>query len=464
MALDLLAIARTLIATDSRSSVTDRPIVDVLLPVCAAAGLQTSLQEEHRDGVSQFNLLATRPGRADLAPLLLNTHLDTVPPGDPALWSECEGWPLSLTQKNGLLYGLGTADVKLDFACKLLALERLRSEPLERTVTLAGTYGEETGRWGAHLLARGLHPMPAMALVGEPTMLRPCSAHKGYLEIRVTATQRGRSPAPARCWRLRFGGVAAHSSQPHKGRSANDACLEAVARLDVASAVQVLSVSGGDLVNRVSTQAEALVAGAERPLVPEAAIEPVAMPVAATCSPELTTLLIAVHHSTAELEKDLRHHGMKGFDPPWSTVNNGLVRLGDGSLSHVIDVRRLPGQAPEEAIAAHLARVRDAAAACGCAAHVVTALDSPPFHAREASRTQAALERALQAHRMSTLPELKSGTTEASVYSALGVDTVVFGPGQASGNIHRPNEHVPLTDLHAAIDVYTAVIRDLCST
>jgi len=171
-----------------------------------------------------------------------------------------------------------------------------------------------------------------------------------------------------------------------------------------------------------------------------------------------------VHHSTAELEKDLRHHGMKGFDPPWSTVNNGLVRLGDGSLSHVIDVRRLPGQAPEEAIAAHLARVRDAAAACGCAAHVVTALDSPPFHAREASRTQAALERALQAHRMSTLPELKSGTTEASVYSALGVDTVVFGPGQASGNIHRPNEHVPLTDLHAAIDVYTAVIRDLCST
>ena len=64
---------------------------------------------------------------------------------------------------------------------------------------------------------------------------------------------------------------------------------------------------------------------------------------------------------------------------------------------------------------------------------------------------------------MSTLPELKSGTTEASVFAARGIDTVVFGPGRAGGNIHRPNEHVPLADLHAAIDVYTAVVKELCS-
>lgn len=464
MALDLLAIARRLIATDSRSSVTDRPVVDVLVPVCAAAGLQTSLQEEHRDGVAQFDLLATRPGASDLAPLLLNTHLDTVPPGDPALWTECEGRPLSLTQRNGLLYGLGTADVKLDFVCKLLALERLRSEPLERTVILAGTYGEETGRWGAHLLARGLHPLPAMALVGEPTMLHPCPAHKGYMEIRVTATQRGRSPAPAPCWRLRFDGVAAHSSQPHKGRSANDACLAAVAELAVAADVEVLSVIGGDLVNRVSTQAEAIVAAAERPAVAAAIVEPVEPPMGATWSPELVRLLAAVHDSTAKLSEDLRHPVVEGFDPPWSSVNNGLVGLGEGSLSHLIDVRRLPGQAPEEAIAAHVERLRAAAAACGCEAHVATALDSPPFHAAAASRALAALERALQAHGMSTQPEMKSGTTEASVYAALGIDTVVFGPGQASGNIHRPNERVPLADLHAAIDVYAAVVKELCSS
>ena len=463
MALDLLAIARLLIATDSRSSVTDRPLVDVLLPLCTAAGLQATLQEESRDGVPQFDLLAIRPGASDLAPLLLNSHLDTVPPGDPALWTECGGRPLSLTQRNGCLYGLGTADVKLDFVCKLLALERLRGERLERTVILAGTYGEETGRWGAHLLARGLRPLPAMALVGEPTMLRPCPAHKGYLEIRVTASDAGRSPGRAPCWRLSFAGEAAHSSQPHRGRSANDACLAAVAALARAADVEVLDVIGGDLVNRVSTQAQAIVAAAERPAVAAALVEPVELPSAATWSPDLTTLLTAVHGSTVKLVEDLRHHVVEGFDPPWSTANNGLVRLGGGSLSHVIDVRRLSGQGPEEAIAAHLERLRMAVAACGCEAHVATALDSPPFHAAAASRTLAALAHVLRARGLNTLPELKSGTTEASVYAALGIDTVVFGPGQASGNIHRPNEHVPLAHLHAAIDVYSAVVRELCS-
>ena len=463
MALDLLAIARALIATDSRSSVSDRPLVDVLMPLCAAAGLQASLLEESRDGVAQFDLLATRPGPSDVAPLLLNTHLDTVPAGDPALWTECGGRPLTLTQRKGFLYGLGAADVKLDFACKLLALERLQGEPLERTVILAGTYGEETGRWGARLLARDLRPLPAMALVGEPTMLRPCPTHKGYLEIRVTATDEGRAPAPAPCWRLRFDGVAAHSSQPHKGRSANDACLAAVTGLAGAGRAQLLSVDGGDLVNRVATQTEAIVAASELPAVTAAVVEPVEAPPEATWSPSLMKLLTAVHVSTAKLNEDLRHHVVEGFDPPWSTVNNGLVRLGDGSLSHVIDVRRVPGDAPEEAIAAHVERLRSAVAACGCAAHVTTALDSPPFHASAGSRSRAALERALQAHGMSTLPELKSGTTEASVYAALGVDTIVFGPGQASGNIHRPNEHVPLADLRTAISVYAAVVRELCA-
>jgi acetylornithine deacetylase/succinyl-diaminopimelate desuccinylase-like protein len=50
------------------------------------------------------------------------------------------------------------------------------------------------------------------------------------------------------------------------------------------------------------------------------------------------------------------------------------------------------------------------------------------------------------------------------VYSALGIDTVVFGPGHAAGNIHRPNEHVPLADLYAAIEIYAAAIKELASS
>ena len=50
----------------------------------------------------QVNLVAFVVGtdRA-VTPLLLNTHLDTVPPGDPALWTACGGNPFEASI-NGL--------------------------------------------------------------------------------------------------------------------------------------------------------------------------------------------------------------------------------------------------------------------------------------------------------------------------------------------------------------------------
>ena len=39
--------------------------------------------------------------------------------------------------------------------------------------------------------------------------------------------------------------------------------------------------------------------------------------------------------------------------------------------------------------------------------------------------------------------EMKSGTTEAPVYQEAGMDTIVFGPGQAAGNIHSPTSTCP---------------------
>ena len=426
-----------------------RPLIDLLLPLCDAVGLQTTVYEEARDGVSQFDLVTVRPGVSDLPPILLNTHLDTVPPGDPGLWTECGGQPFRLTERDGILYGLGTADVKLDFACKLLALERLRDEPLARTVILAGTYGEETGRWGAHLLAKTLRPLPAVALVGEPTSLRPCTTHKGYLEVLVSAAGEGRPPRHDSCWRLSFDGVAAHSSQPNKGRSANDACLAALTHFAGRDDMEVLAVEGGDLVNRVSTQAHMIVAADDRPATAGASVEPVERAYGATWSPDLLALLLATHRSTVLLREELRRHVVDGYDPPWSTVNNGLVSLRDGSLSHLVDIRRLPGEGPEVAIAAHLERLRVATHTSDCRADVVSRLESPPLQGADASRVGIALDRALRERGMATEPERKSGTTEASVYSALGIDTLVFGPGHAAGNIHRPNEHVPLADLRA---------------
>ena len=482
MSLDVVAAARELVAIDSRSSLSDRPVVDFLAPLCAEAGLTVTLQEELRDGRRQYNILAWRGEPGDDA-LLLTTHLDTVPPGDPALWTRTGGDPFALTLHEDRLYGLGAADVKIDFLCKLAALERLREEPLQRPVLLAGTYGEETGRWGAKLLVESLRPLPALALVGEPCGLRPTPAHKGYVEFRVTAAAPARPPSPLPLWSLSFTGRAAHSSQPHIGASANDACLDFLSSLASGSpdaqTIEVLAIEGGDLVNKVAASCRLVLCAARRPdvtRVGQVAVE--VSPVAphalgapdasgasaheAHTSPELTAVLTHIRAATHRLDNELRAQVTEGFEPPWSTVNNGLLRLEAGRLEYVIDVRSVPAGRPGALLDEYERQLRESCATSGCAVEIRRLLESPPFLAAPDSATLSALTETLRALGLPTDSELKSGTTEASVYQEAGIDAVVFGPGEATGNIHRPNEHVPLRHLELAVDVYAGVIRRLC--
>ncbi|MBI4422643.1 MAG: M20/M25/M40 family metallo-hydrolase [Elusimicrobia bacterium] len=118
--------------------------------------------------------------------LLLNSHLDTVPPG--------EGWtrpPLGAVVEAGRLYGRGSNDAKGSVAAMLLGAARAyASAPPPGRVCLAFGCEEETSNRGiADLLARV--PQPDAAVVGEPTGLQPAVAQKGLLLLTVTA--KGRS-------------------------------------------------------------------------------------------------------------------------------------------------------------------------------------------------------------------------------------------------------------------------------
>lgn len=512
MTFNILAAARALIALDSRSSVSNLPVVDFLAPLCREAGLQVTVQNETRDGVAQHNLVARRaPGSGD--GLLLATHLDTVPPGDHSLWTATAGDPFSLTEKDGVLYGLGVADVKLDFLCKLAAIERTADEKLRRGVVLAGTYGEETGRFGARLLARSLRPLPTMALVGEPSDLHPVPAHKGYLEIRVKAVDPRPTPvAPGRMWRLRFSGVAAHSSQTDRGVSANDVCIAFLRAMEgfgptagpaarsaggrASDLPAVLSVRGGDAVNKVAARCDMLVAAPSPPAIASAAFrggaprthetpgsgergwsvlveeitgdgghttERGAARAAATWSSPLTAALLAIHDRVETLRGFLLGLPDHSFDPPVSTANNGIVRLEADELLYVADIRLVPSRRAEAAVRRCVDQVRVLLNTIpGIEATVEKALEDPPFATRSDSTLLPTLTGAIAHLGLDPTPRHKSGTTEASVYAAAGMDSVIFGPGRASGNIHRPNENVPVEHLLRAIDVYEEVVRRLC--
>ena len=513
MTFDLMPLARRMIAIDSRSQRSNLELLAFLIPLCLEAGLQTSLQEEDRDGVKQFNLIASR-GPLDGETLLLATHSDTVPPGDASLWTATGGDPFSLTEKDGALHGLGVADVKLDLLCKLLALDSLKGVTLGHNVALVATYGEETGRYGAKLLvkeltAAGVENLPRRIIVGEPTRLRLCAAHKGYLEFRTTAVDPAPRSAPdLPYWKLVFSGVAAHSSQPQHGTSANSACLAGLSYLGVGAAregvahgnatrrsatrgdaagetargqVALISVNGGEVINKVSARCEAVVAAAEPPDVArllksgvlatgaDCLMTPVERPADGLWSPELADRLLALDELTQRLQRKSSRYQVPGFDPPYTTVNDGIVRLSGGHLSYAVDVRCVPGDAPATILDQHEAALRamdgvSAPHAEGIRMQSERVLDSAPFVAKRDSELLAALETVLREKGLPVEREIKSGTTEAAVYSEAGMDAIIFGPGPASGNIHKPNEHVPVADLVAAIEIYRELVLLLCGS
>ncbi|MBO6575137.1 MAG: M20/M25/M40 family metallo-hydrolase [Rhodothermales bacterium] len=132
--------------------------------------------------------------------LLLNSHLDVVPPSDNHPFP-----PFQPTEKDGWLYGRGTVDAKGSVSAMAATLLALQRDGYDRgRVVGAFTACEETG-WPYNGLQQTRPHLPPLsaAIVGEPTDLQPCIAQKGLLILRLDA--RGRS---------------AHAARPHLGDNA----------------------------------------------------------------------------------------------------------------------------------------------------------------------------------------------------------------------------------------------------
>ena len=146
--------------------------------------------------------------------LLLNTHLDVVPPSEGHPYD-----PFEPVVKDGELYGRGSVDAKASGAAMTTALLELARDgwtPAAGRVIVALTTCEESG--GGYNGLEDLRPhLPALSagIVGEPTRLQPCVAQKGLLILKLHAH-----------------GTSAHAGRAHLGDNAISRAARDIQRLD----------------------------------------------------------------------------------------------------------------------------------------------------------------------------------------------------------------------------------------
>lgn len=415
----------------------------------ASLGFDVRRQRKVVRGAAFENVLARR-GRSGQKPLLFNTHLDTVPAGPARFWTSTGGNAWRATKRGGFLYGLGTADVKLNLLCQWEALRQIGPRSFARPLCVVGTFGEEHGLQGVqHLWGSWRGPKPIAALVGEPSEGRLVRRHRSYLvfEWRLPFRALARN-AGWRAYSATLAGKSAHSSTPGLGRNALQMALDFLARLDAEGLEpQLLSLRGGTAQNQVPAEA-VLVFALPQNRKPPSHCRPARAP-SLRCLP-----WPAVLDALSRIARLFPSHSYSS--------NLGLAETDGSGLRLTLDLRS-PPEKTTSAMALRLrAALKAASSGQGFPLRARTVLDNPGLQGRGTFPVKNIVEKALRASGHGVAWREKLTCTEAGVYDRHGVPAVVWGPGVSRGNVHKPNERVALNDLHRAVRFYKKVVEQWC--
>ncbi len=430
-------------------------------------GLEVSYQESRTGETLFMNVIGWIGKGKD--PLLLTTHLDTVAPGDPRLWTKAGGDPWRLTVRGDRWTGLGVADTKLDLLCKLLAVSRLKRSEMKRPVLLAGTFGEESGLRGAARFCQGDLARPKMALVGEPSDLALVTRHKGLAVVEITFRTRGLFRPNSEQWvyEVTFQGQASHSSTPHLGVNAIGLSVRFLQELQKKfGKVAVLSWEGGEGHNMIPASARIRFCLPDRPKVvfrtsPQQKIRVERVPAGWYGTlpwEEVVWSLQTIEPLMAPLQKIQD----RAFDPPHLTWNATQLKEGKEGWALTFDLRSLPGQSIQKVVKGLEGKLWKRLGHPGPTWQFRLERDNP---ALETDGKESLIRQARAALRAAKIPvrlAAKAGCSEAGLYSRVGIPSVVIGPGRAAGNIHRPNESISAKQLKAAIRFYQEFLERTC--
>jgi acetylornithine deacetylase/succinyl-diaminopimelate desuccinylase-like protein len=327
--------------------------------------------------------------------ILWDAHQDTVPVDGMTIA------PFTPVIRDGRLYGRGACDVKGGMAAMLAAMEQLQREPRRAfRVVFAASVNEEFGFSGAKAIARLWDvPIEDCASGDRPVAELLGGRPSAAVVAEPTGLDIVATHKGAVRWRITAHGRACHSAFPEQGHNAIYVAARAVLAIEEFAA-------------ELSTRAP------DHP-----------------CGPPTLSI---------------------------GTIHGGLgVNLVPDAVVMEIDRRLLPGELAEDA--RHEVIDRIAGVLGAEAERLVT--HEPPFLSsdglpQEADGKTAAMLRqaASRCDHQSTTLAARYGTN-ASIYAAAGVPSVVFGPGSIA-QAHTVDEWIALDELATAVAILMATVTE----
>jgi acetylornithine deacetylase len=163
------------------------------------------------------------------------------------------------------------------------------------------------------------------------------------------------------------------------------------------------------------------------------------------------------------IAEDLKNDQHKDFDPPYTTLNVGLISGGSaknivpGECRFILEWRTIPGQSSDHV----LNLVSDAAAELQRAdSDVVCEIDADRADESFETRADSELVQFLE-HASGKASGTVAFGTEAPSMIHLGAEAVVFGPGDIRV-AHRTAEFVPVAELRDCVRILQTAIERFC--
>jgi succinyl-diaminopimelate desuccinylase len=488
--------AKKLIAINSETHRGNEELVNYLSELMKDIGMEVQLQQvpvsQESFSKRQFNLIGilgdTLVDSKNKKGILFNTHLDTVSPGIVSYWTECQQNPFQMTLKDQDLYGLGVADVKLDFLCKLTAISKFKNARLKAPLYLVGTCGEEQGMFGAKYLIQSRVLNPKFVLVGEPSQMKVITAHKSLNIFSITFDYQAHSK-DAKGFNHQFvieaQGKSAHSAYPHLGVSAIHQLFDLLLIAEENGFdLRLSTVKGGDVINKIPDTALAEVyltahqAQDFNRFLSEY-LEHVGLKsffkITEIKNPDIALKLIPkeIIQSIQDcieyfksLSQRLKQTTDETYDPPYSSVNLGLIKLIQNQLNQIeiqVDIRLLPSlseQDLEKQIKEDIYKILSHRKTQ--AFNVKRLRHNPGLNMTTEHELVGLCKIAMQKSGQDLIIDKKATSTEAAQYFKAGYEAVVVGPGLSQGNSHSPNEKNSISELEKAIKFYEELILRVC--